>query len=61
MSLLFGFLGYGRSQAGGQDSRAGWRGPARRWFTGPKHTIDLPADVTSADAVRSAGRAEQGG
>jgi len=27
----------------------GWHVSAKHWFTGPKHTIDLPDGVTSAD------------
>ena len=27
----------------------GWHVSAKKWFTGPKHTIDLPAGVTAAD------------
>jgi len=27
----------------------GWRVSVKHWFTGPKHTIDLPDGVTSAD------------
>ena len=27
----------------------GWHVSAKRWFTGPKHTIDLPEGVSSAD------------
>ena len=27
----------------------GWHLSAKKWFTGPKHTIDLPEGVTSAD------------
>jgi hypothetical protein len=33
----------------GTRPRIGWHVPAKHWFTGPKHTIDLPDDVTSAD------------
>ncbi len=29
----------------------GWHVSAKHWFTGPKHTIDLPAGVTSADEL----------
>ena len=29
----------------------GWHASAKRWFTGPKHTIDLPAGVSSADEI----------
>ena len=29
----------------------GWHVSAKHWFTGPKHTIDLPAGVTSADEI----------
>jgi amino acid transporter len=29
----------------------GWHLSAKHWFTGPKHTIDLPAGVTSADEL----------
>jgi len=28
-----------------------WHATAKHWFTGPKMTIDLPADVTSADEI----------
>jgi amino acid transporter len=28
-----------------------WTVSARKWFTGPKHTIDLPAGVSSADEM----------
>jgi amino acid transporter len=28
-----------------------WHLTAKKWFTGPKHTIDLPAGVTSADEI----------
>lgn len=31
---------------------AGWHLSAKHWFTGPKHTIDLPAGVTSADEIK---------
>jgi hypothetical protein len=27
----------------------GWHVSAKRWFTGSKHTIDLPEGVSSAD------------
>jgi amino acid transporter len=30
---------------------AAWHLTAKHWFTGPKHTIDLPAGVTSADEI----------
>ena len=29
----------------------GWHLSAKKWFTGPKHTIDLPADVSSAEEI----------
>ena len=29
----------------------GWHLSAKHWFTGPKHTIDLPAGVSSADEI----------
>jgi len=29
----------------------GWHVSAKHWFTGPKHTIDLPAGVTSSEEV----------
>jgi amino acid transporter len=29
----------------------GWHLSAKHWYTGPKHTIDLPAGVTSADEI----------
>jgi amino acid transporter len=29
----------------------GWHLSAKHWFTGPKHTIDLPAGMTSADEI----------
>lgn len=29
----------------------GWHVSAKKWFTGPKHTIDLPAGVSSADEI----------
>ena len=29
----------------------GWHLSAKKWFTGPKHTIDLPAGVTSAEEI----------
>jgi len=29
----------------------GWHVSAKKWFTGPKHTIDLPVGVTSADEI----------
>jgi amino acid transporter len=29
----------------------GWHLSAKHWFTGPKHTIDLPAGVSSADEM----------
>jgi amino acid permease len=29
----------------------GWHVSAKHWFTGPKHTIDLPAGVTSAEEL----------
>lgn len=29
----------------------GWHVSAKNWFTGPKHTIDLPEGVTSADEI----------
>jgi amino acid transporter len=29
----------------------GWHVSAKKWFTGPKMTIDLPADVSSADEI----------
>jgi amino acid transporter len=29
----------------------GWHVSAKHWFTGPKHTIDLPEGVTSADEI----------
>jgi len=29
----------------------GWHLSAKKWFTGPKHTIDLPAGVSSADEI----------
>ena len=28
-----------------------WQVSAKNWFTGPKHTIDLPAGVSSADEI----------
>ena len=28
-----------------------WHTSAKKWFTGPKHTVDLPAGVTSADEL----------
>lgn len=28
-----------------------WHATAKHWFTGPKHTIDLPSGVTSADEI----------
>lgn len=30
---------------------AGWHLSAKHWFTGPKHTIDLPTGVTSAQEI----------
>ncbi len=30
---------------------AGWHLSAKKWFTGPKHTIDLPAGVSSAEEI----------
>ncbi len=30
---------------------AGWHLSAKNWFTGPKHTIDLPEGVTSAEEI----------
>jgi hypothetical protein len=29
----------------------GWHLSAKKWFTGPKHTIDLPVGVSSADEI----------
>ncbi len=29
----------------------GWHLSAKKWFTGPKMTIDLPPDVSSADEI----------
>jgi amino acid transporter len=29
----------------------GWHLSAKKWFTGPKHTIDLPAGVSSAEEI----------
>ncbi|MFN8079734.1 MAG: amino acid permease [Kineosporiaceae bacterium] len=29
----------------------GWHASAKKWFTGPKHTIDLPAGVSAADEI----------
>ena len=29
----------------------GWHVSAKKWFTGPKITIDLPAGVSSADEI----------
>jgi amino acid transporter len=29
----------------------GWHTSAKHWFTGPKHTIDLPAGVSAADEI----------
>jgi len=29
----------------------GWHVSAKHWFTGPKHTIDLPAGVSAADEI----------
>ena len=29
----------------------GWHVSAKKWFTGPKHTIELPAGVTAADEI----------
>jgi hypothetical protein len=29
----------------------GWHVSAKNWFTGPKHTIDLPEGVTSAEEI----------
>lgn len=29
----------------------GWHLSAKHWFTGPKHTVDLPAGVSSADEI----------
>ena len=29
----------------------GWHASAKKWFTGPKHTIDLPEGVTSAEEI----------
>ena len=29
----------------------GWHLSAKKWFTGPKTTIDLPEGVTSADEI----------
>jgi amino acid transporter len=29
----------------------GWHVSAKNWFTGPKHTIDLPEGVTAADEI----------
>ena len=29
----------------------GWHFSAKKWFTGPKHTIDLPAGVSSAEEI----------
>ncbi len=29
----------------------GWHLSAKKWFTGPKMTIDLPPGVTSADEI----------
>jgi hypothetical protein len=29
----------------------GWHLSAKKWFTGPKMTIDLPAGVTAADEI----------
>ena len=28
-----------------------WQVSAKNWFTGPKHTIDLPEGVSSADEI----------
>ncbi len=28
-----------------------WHTSAKKWFTGPKHTVDLPPGVTSADEL----------
>jgi hypothetical protein len=29
----------------------GWHASAKKWFTGPKTTIDLPAGVSSAEEI----------
>jgi hypothetical protein len=29
----------------------GWHVSAKHWFTGPKHTIDLPEGMSSADEI----------
>ena len=29
----------------------GWHLSAKKWFTGPKRTIDLPAGITGADEI----------
>ena len=29
----------------------GWHLSAKKWFTGPKHTIDLPPEVSAADEI----------
>jgi hypothetical protein len=29
----------------------GWHLSAKKWFTGPKHTIDLPDNISSADEI----------
>lgn len=41
----------------------GWHLSAKKWFTGPKTTIDLPDDVTSADeiAMEHHGKTAHGG
>lgn len=42
----------------------GWHLSAKKWFTGPKTTIDLPADVSSADEIdleRRHGQTARGG
>ena len=31
--------------------RIGWHVSAKNWFTGPKHTIDLPEGVSRADEI----------
>jgi amino acid transporter len=30
---------------------AGWHLSAKKWFTGPKHTVDLPVGVSSAEEI----------
>ena len=29
----------------------GWHLSAKKWFTGPKRTVDLPAGVSGADEI----------